>query len=314
MEHKEREYDARPAEQFSTALGWFSLALGATELAAPQSIARLSGMNRAHAIPVVRALGIREIGHGLSILAMPGRPGPLWSRVAGDALDIAVLSSAMRSDGSDHARASNTIAALLGVSALDMVCASRLSRQESRPGAWMGREIRVEQAITINRPIEDVYRFWRDFRNFPRFVRHLVSVEEVSGSISRWRLKGPAGLSVEWDAELVEAREPEWIAWRSLEGADVQNSGSVRFERAPGARGTEVRVEFHYRPPAGALGRRIAFLFGEEPSQRIKEDLHRCKQLLETGVIALSDGQGPWRAAQPPANPQKFRDFAGVHE
>jgi uncharacterized membrane protein len=311
MEH--RHLDG-PAEQFSAALGWFSLALGVTELAAPKSVARLTGLNEEIATPVVRALGVREIAHGLSILAMPGRPGPVWSRVAGDAIDIAVVASAIGSDESDRGRVSGTIAALAGVSALDLLCARQLSRNESGRDDWKQHGVRVVQVTTINRPIEDVYQFWRNFQNFPRFMRHLISVEQISDSISRWRAKGPAGITVEWQAELIEAREHEWIAWRSLEGSDVRNSGSVRFQRAPGARGTEVRVQLHYRPPAGSLGRGIAFLFGEEPSQQIKEDLHRCKQLLETGVIALSEGLGLWRPAQPPADPQKFKELAGVHE
>jgi uncharacterized membrane protein len=92
----------------------------------------------------------------------------------------------------------------------------------------------------------------------------------------------------------------------------VENSGSVRFSRAPGARGTELRVQLQYSPPAGALGRGIAWLFGEEPNQQIAEDLHRFKQLMETGEIPISDGPGLWRAAQPPSSPEQLRDFVGV--
>jgi uncharacterized membrane protein len=121
-------------------------------------------------------------------------------------------------------------------------------------------------------------------------------------------------MSVEWEAEMLEEREHEWIAWRSLEGADVPNSGSVRFRRAPGARGTEVRVQLQYSPPAGKLGKGIAWLFGEEPSQQIHEDLHRAKQLLETGEIPVSEGPGLWRAAQPASDPRELRNLAGVHE
>ena len=307
----------RQTEQLSTALGWFSLALGVSELAAPQTMARVSGLPDS-SVPVVRALGIREIGHGISILARPDRSIPVWSRVAGDAIDLAVLFSALGSDESDQGRVSGAIAAIAGVAALDVFCATRLGRSNGHDagsaGTWMQRGVRVEEATTINRSIEEVYGFWRNFENFPRFMRHLESVEQLSGPISRWRAKGPAGMSVEWEAELLEEREHEWIAWRSLEGADVQNSGSVRFRRAPGERGTEVRVQLQYSPPAGVLGKGIAWLFGEEPSQQIHEDLHRAKQLLETGEIPLSDGLGLWRAAQPAANPRELKDLAGVHE
>jgi uncharacterized membrane protein len=304
-------------EQLSVALGWFSIALGVSELTAPRAMARVAGLPES-TVPIVRALGAREIGHGISILVRPDRPLPVWSRVAGDAIDLAVLFSALRSDESDERRVSTAIAAVAGVTALDVFCASQLSRQNGREGYGrtesMRRGVRVEQATTINKSIEEVYRFWRNFENFPRFMRHLDSVQQLSGRTSRWRAKGPAGMAVEWDAELVEEREHESLAWRSLEGADVQNSGSVQFRRAPGARGTEVRVRMQYSPPAGAVGRGIAWLFGKEPSQQIHEDLHRAKQLLETGEIPLSEGPGLWRAAQPAADPREIRHLAGVQE
>jgi uncharacterized membrane protein len=304
----------RQAEQLSTALGFFSIALGASELAAPRTMARVAGLPES-SVSVVRALGAREIGHGVSILARPSRALPVWSRVAGDAIDFAVLFSALRSDESDHGRVSTSIAAIAGVAALDVFCASRLSRRNGAGTTdWVQRGVRLEQAVTINKSIEEVYQFWRNFENFPRFMRHIESVQQLSDRRSRWRAKGPAGMSVEWEAEIVEERDLEWIAWQSLGGSDVQNSGSVRFQRAPGARGTEVRVQLQYRPPAGSLGRGIAWLFGEEPSQQLHEDLRRAKQLLETGEIPLSEGPGLWRAAQPPADPREIRRLAGVHE
>jgi uncharacterized membrane protein len=318
MDH-DNETD-RQTEQLSAALGWFSIALGVSELAAPRTVARAAGLPHS-SVPLLRVLGAREIGHGISILAQPDRPAPIWSRVAGDAVDLAVLFSAFRSDESDRARVSGAMAALASVAAVDVLCASRLGRnnpilrrQEDARDNWMQRGVRVEQATTINRSIDEVYRFWRNFENFPRFMRHLESVQQLSGTISRWRAKGPAGLSVEWDAEMIEERDRDWIAWRSLDGADVPNRGSVRFRRAPGARGTEIRVQLQYSPPAGALGQGIAWLFGQEPSQQIHEDLHRAKQLLETGEIPLSDGFGLWRAAQPPSDPLELRDIAGVQQ
>jgi uncharacterized membrane protein len=307
----------RQTAQLSTALGWFSIALGVSELAAPRMLTRVSGLPDS-SVPMVRALGVREIGHGISILTLPDRATPVWSRVAGDAIDLAVLFAALGSDEADQGRVSGAIAAIAGVAALDVFCATRLGRRNGREGeprrAWMQRGVRVEEATTISRPIEEVYQFWRNYENFPRFMRHLESVEQLSARISRWRAKGPAGMSVEWEAEMLEEREHEWIAWRSLEGADVPNSGSVRFRRAPGARGTEVRVQLQYSPPAGKLGKGIAWLFGEEPSQQIHEDLHRAKQLLETGEIPVSEGPGLWRAAQPASDPRELKNLAGVHE
>jgi len=121
-------------------------------------------------------------------------------------------------------------------------------------------------------------------------------------------------MSVRWDAEILQDREGEWIAWRSLPGSQVENSGSVRFTPAPGARGTEVRVQMEYLPPAGQMGRVLAMLFGEEPEQQIREDLRRFKQLMETGEIPLSDGPSMWRAAQPAKRAGQIREMAGVSE
>jgi uncharacterized membrane protein len=174
------------------------------------------------------------------------------------------------------------------------------------------RFVDIQEALTVNRPIAEVYGFWRNFQNFPSFMRHLESVELLDDRRSRWRATAPAGFTVEWDAEMIGDRSDEWIAWRSLEGSDVQHSGSVRFEHAPGARGTEVYVELQYAPPAGRLGRNVARLFGEEPEQQIRDDLRRFKQIMETGEIPLSDSISLKRPAQPAASPEEIRSLAGV--
>jgi uncharacterized membrane protein len=132
-------------------------------------------------------------------------------------------------------------------------------------------------------------------------MRHLESVTVLDARRSRWRAVGPGGLTFEWEAEIVAEREPELIAWQSLPGSRVENRGTVRFSRAPGARGTEVHVDLEYRPPAGALGWSIARLFGREPDQQLREDLRRFKQILETGEITVSDGEGLWTPGRPRA-------------
>jgi uncharacterized membrane protein len=207
-----------------------------------------------------------------------------------------------------------SIAIGLGVTALAVLFARKLSARTDRSEGSLARKgfVRVERVTTINRPVDEVYAFWKRFENFPRFMRHLESVETLPNGRSRWRATGPAGKSVSWEAELIEDRQGEWIAWRSIEGSGIRNSGSVRFSPAPGARGTEVRVQLQYAPPAGAFGRGIAWLFGEEPDQQIHHDLHRFKQLMETGEIPLSDGPSLWRAAQP-TDPDTIRSLAGVH-
>jgi uncharacterized membrane protein len=136
---------------------------------------------------------------------------------------------------------------------------------------------------------EQVYEFWRDFRNLPRFMEHLESVELLEGRRSRWRAKAPVGSNVEWEAEIVEDRPNEMISWRSLPGSEVDNTGSVRFLPAPGGRGTEIRVALEYDPPGGRLGAKVAKLFGEAPEQQVASDLRRLKQVLETGEVVHSD-------------------------
>jgi uncharacterized membrane protein len=156
------------------------------------------------------------------------------------------------------------------------------------------RGIKVEESVVISgRSPEQLYNFWRNFENLPQFMNHLESVTTTGGSGSHWVAKAPAGTSVEWDAEVYNDKQGELIAWRSLAGADVDNAGSVHF--TPAANGTEVRVVLRYDPPGGAAGAAVAKLFGEEPSQQIREDLNRFKQLMETGTAGE---QSSGRSAQ----------------
>jgi uncharacterized membrane protein len=159
------------------------------------------------------------------------------------------------------------------------------------------RGIKVEKSVTINKSPEELYRFWRRFENLPRFMNHLESVTTTTESRSHWVARAPAGTTVEWDAEVYNEKENELIAWRSLDGADVDNAGSVRFEPATGGRGTTVRVTLRYDPPGGALGAMVAKLFGENPEQQIEEDLRRFKQVMETGEIPTTEGQPSGRSA-----------------
>jgi uncharacterized membrane protein len=159
------------------------------------------------------------------------------------------------------------------------------------------RGIKVEKSVTIDRSPEELYSFWRNFENLPRFMNHLESVKQTGEGRSHWVAKAPAGKTVQWDAEIYNEKENELIAWRSLEGADVDNAGSVRFEPATDGRGTIVKVTLKYDPPGGMLGSIIAKLFGEEPSQQIEEDLHRFKQVMETGATPTTEGQSSGRSA-----------------
>jgi uncharacterized membrane protein len=143
--------------------------------------------------------------------------------------------------------------------------------------------IEVRRFITINRPRMEVYRFWRDFKNLPTFMEHLVSVHGKEAGMTHWVAKAPLG-TVEWTAELVQDRPGEVISWRSVVHADVTNAGEVKFRDTPDGTGTEIEVRLSYDPPAGRLGAIVAKLFGEEPDQQIREDLERFKQIMESAA------------------------------
>lgn len=164
-------------------------------------------------------------------------------------------------------------------------------RGSAQPTDYFQRGIHVEVAYTITKPADELYRFWRNFENLPRFMRHLQAVQVRDTLHSHWVVKAPAGGTVEWDAQIINDEPDRLIAWASLPGADVDNAGSVRFLPAPGQRGTEVRVVLDYIPPAGKLGSAVAWLFGEEPEQQIKEDLRHFKQLMEVGELPTTEGQ-----------------------
>lgn len=153
------------------------------------------------------------------------------------------------------------------------------------------RGIVVEDAVTINRPAHELYEFWRDFDHLPLFMTHLLSVEQRDPKRSHWVVKAPAGRTVEWDAEVINDVPSELIGWRTLAGADVISAGSVRFKSARRDRGTEVHVRLQYEPPGGRIGAALAWLLGHEPSQTVRADLRRLKQLMEAGEIPTTAGQ-----------------------
>jgi uncharacterized membrane protein len=150
------------------------------------------------------------------------------------------------------------------------------------------RGIHVREAVRLELPIHEVYAFWRRLENLPRFMRYLDSVREDAADRSHWVAIGPRGVRVEWDAEVINELEDKVIAWRSLPGSDVTTAGSVNFDAVRGGRETQVTVNLQYAPPAGKPGAWFATLFGREPSQTIREDLRRLKQVLEAGEIALA--------------------------
>lgn len=155
----------------------------------------------------------------------------------------------------------------------------------------LDRAIQVEKTVTVNRPVSELYSFWRNLENLPELMSHLKSVEVKDDRHSHWVANAPLDQKVEWDAVIVKEEPNHLIAWSSVEGAEIENSGFVRFQPATGDRGTEVKVVMEYKPPGGTLGAAIAKLFGEEPEQQIGNALNRFKQLMEAGEIATIEGQ-----------------------
>jgi len=146
------------------------------------------------------------------------------------------------------------------------------------------RGVHVYESVVINRPASQLFAFWRDFSNLPRFMEHLADVRVLSPSRSVWTASAPIGMRVKWEAEVINEIEGELIGWQSTDNADVATAGSVRFVPTSGG-GTEIIVHLQYEPPAGKLRSLVASMFGEEPSQQIRSDLRRLKEILETGEI-----------------------------
>jgi len=164
-------------------------------------------------------------------------------------------------------------------------------RSDTRRALGGSRGINVDETVTIARHHDELYRFWRQLENLPRFMQHLVSVRAFDGRRSHWTAKAPAGRTVQWDAEIINDELNELIAWRTLEDADVISAGSVRFKPTGKDDETEVHVRLQYQPPAGKIGAAIAWMVGKEPSQSIREDLRRFKALMEAGEIPTTAGQ-----------------------
>ena len=293
---------SRPgSETVSALLGWFSIGLGVAELLAPRQVAQAIGVrNVAANRRWVQAMGARELAVGAGVLLQPGNPFWLWARTAGDAMDLGMLAAAAGQRGADPRRLAAAALSVAAIAAFDAGTGRQLQRRREGP-------TRVVNTLIIDATPEVLYQHWRDFEKLPRFMHHLDRVEVQDERHSHWVAKAPGGVSVEWDAEIVEDRPNELLAWRSLPGADVQSFGRVEFRPTPGGRGTKVRVETRYTLPLGALGTLAARLSAHAPEQEIQQSLRALKQMIETGEILRSDAApgGPPRPASP--NPEFAR-------
>ena len=306
---------SRRADKLAQGLGWFSIGLGVAQIIAPRGMSRLIGVkdadgNRA----VMRAVGVREIAAGIGLLADPKPTGFAVARVAGDVMDLAMLANALTTPENDHGRTAFATAAVIGVGLLDVLASEDLATtvpKVAHPGRTAGG-LRIRKSVTVNRPVEEVYGFWRNFENLPQFMKHLDSVRNTGEGRSHWRARSPGdAAAVDWDVEVVEDRANELIAWRILGVSEISGTGRVRFVAAPGERGTEIHAEFEYAPPGGPVGAKVARFLRDIPGVKLENELNLLKQILETGEIVNSDasifkGPHPARPLAPGEKPDNL--------
>jgi uncharacterized membrane protein len=272
--------DGRETPSLARFLGWFSVGLGAAELVIPRAVAKISGTKKNSNL--IRMNGLREIVAGVGILTRRDPTPWLWMRVGGDILDLASLVAGARNG---KTLAASSVAAVAGVTALDVMCAQNCA------GLTGSRGMRAEANVLIGRPPEECYRFWRDQGNLARCFGSDVWVRETGERTVHWTIQLPGGRKFEWDVEIVEEEQPQRISWRHVPGGPIGAAGSVTFEAAPGNRGTLVRVQIDYSHPAAGAIAALTRLFGKHPEQVLYKMLRRMKQLLEVGEILPTEGQ-----------------------
>ncbi|MEV6741724.1 SRPBCC family protein [Streptomyces sp. NPDC051104] len=264
-------------------LGWASALLGVPQVVASAGFARALGVDdTSRHRSATTAVGVRELAAATGLL---GRPHPvwLWGRVGGDLMDLTMLARALKNhDGRGLGRTVAATAAVTAITATDVYAAVTRTRR--------GIPMELTAATTVTQPPDEAYALWSDLERLPDFMAHLDEVRVTGPRTSHWQASAPFGKAVEWDAETTQDVPGQLIAWRSVDGADIDTSGEARFVPAPGGRGTEIRVTLRYELPGGVLGKTAARYFGEEPHQQLDDDLRRFKQITETGEVVRSEG------------------------
>jgi uncharacterized membrane protein len=277
---------ARDPRSIAHMLAWFGIGLGLAELSMPRAFGRVVGVRKPNKA-WVRAFGLREIASGVGILARRDPAPFLWARVAGDAMDLAVLAAGARTKKARSERLAAAAIAVAGVAVLDVV-ASRAHGAAAR-ARGVGA-LRMHESIAINRPIDELFAFWRDLANLPSIMSHVQSVQSTGERHSRWR--ATSGRSpMEWDTELLIEAANEKIQWRSVEGSKVSSAGLVVFQALPGGRGTLIKLDLEYVPQHARSARNLLRLFGGAPQRQLRQDLRRFKQRIEAGEVATTQGQ-----------------------
>jgi uncharacterized membrane protein len=238
----------------------------------------------------------------------------LWSRVGGDAMDLALLRSAMSSPQADQHRVAAATAAVIGIAAIDALASTRQTASSDGPDQTSPDHdhvaVRVASAVTVQAPVEEVFSYWNGFQGLPRFMSDAASVEITGDRQSRWTVPAPVGTSVEWDVQITDSAPNEYITWQTAEGSRLAASGDIRFRTAAGNRGAQVIFSAEFSPPGGELGKKIAQPLAEVFGTKITNDLRRFKQLVELGEIVHSDDSivpGP-----NPAQPRPQADTSGA--
>jgi uncharacterized membrane protein len=275
-------------------LGWLSVGIGTAEIVAARRLSKWMGTRR---FGVMRLLGVRELATGAALLARRRRPARFaWARVAGDVMDLGLLGAlyAASRRPRQRARVAGTAAAIAGITALDLVGGRRLARERTASSARS--RPRSRSTLTVNRDPAELYQAWRDFENLPRFMKHVLAVEPRGDGRWRWLVEAPGGKRLEWNAEIVHEQPGREIAWRTLSESQVELLGHVRFERAPGKRGSRVTLDVQYLRPPGGLAAPIARLVGKAAGAPMHEELRRFKRWIETGEVPTTEGQSSGRA------------------
>lgn len=287
-----RDFPVRPSarnrafdissRQLNMALGWLSVGAGLAELLAPRALHDLQGVRQR---PVVTRLsGLRQLVNGIGLLS--GRAPTAFSvaRIAGDALDLALLGTAVRSQGVRPIRAALAATAIAGITALDIFAAQQ-SRRDAVARARGPRSVNCQ--IDIDSSPDKLYAFWRDVENLPRFITHLRAVQPIGKGKTHWIINAPAGLLIEWDIEIVDAQPGRLLAWRTLPGSSVNHYGVIAFTPLPDDRGTRINLDLEYSAPSEPVSAALARMLGGNPAVQIAQDLRRLKALIE-GVDAAS--------------------------
>lgn len=319
--HREKVSDEVLVQRVRARLGRVVSHPHAVEVAAQDGVVTLSGAILAHELArcvdaMKRVRGARDVLNRLEPHATPGNIpslqgprrrsaprfellqenwSPAWRLLVGGG-SLGMIVNTLRRRGGLA-----LVGAAIG-SALLLRAATNLPMRRLL-GVGAGRRgIDLQKTIVVNAPLDEVFAWFRDFRNFPRFMAHVRNVR-VSDGRSHWEVAGPAGIAVQWDAEVTRLEPNHLLAWRSLPGSRVENAGMVYFEPFDG--GTRLHVRLSYNPPAGALGHAVAALFGKDPKHALDDDLLRFKSLLETGK-ARGHGEQVTRdeLAGPPQSPR----------